>query len=278
MPNHDYLFMTFNVSLLISSYNWKDALQLALKCALNQTVLPKEILIADDGSREDTHSKIKEIQKVSPIPIIHVWQEDKGFRVSKIRNKAIACATGDYIIQIDGDILINRHFIADHLELAKEGCFVCGSRVLLSPKTTDSLIRGDKEPFNLFVLSLNGMRLRFLRHLLADRYDRDYMHSRGCNMAFWRKNVIAINGYDESFEAWGYEDSELAYRLIASGVQKRFLKMGGVAFHMHHSKVSRDGEVERMKALQQSVASGRKWTVDGLDKYLQSPEINILLD
>lgn len=264
--------MISGVSLLISTYNWKEALQLVLKCVLNQTILPKEILIADDGSRDDTRLMIEEIQKESSIPIIHVWQEDQGFRVSRVRNKAIARATSDYIIQIDGDILMDRHFIADHLELAKEGCFVCGSRVLLSPETTDLLVKGQKEPLSLSAFTLNGMRVRFLRHLLADYYDRNYMHSRGCNMAFWRKDMVAVNGYDETFEAWGYEDSELAYRLIASGVRKRFLKMGGVAFHMFHSKVSRDGEAERMEALRQSVASKRNWADDGLDKYLSPSE------
>lgn len=260
------------ISLLISTYNWKEALRLVLKCVLSQTILPSEVLIADDGSSEDTRLMIEEIQKNFPIPIIHVWQEDKGFRVSRIRNKAIARATGNYIIQIDGDILMNHYFISDHLELAEEGYFVCGSRVLLSLQETDCLIKGQKGPMSLSSITPNGLRVRFLRHLLANYYDRNYLHSRGCNMAFWRKDFIAVNGYDETFKGWGYEDSELAFRLITSGVKKKFLKMGGVAFHMHHRKVSREGEVERMKALQRSVASGSCWATDGLEKIYSKKE------
>ena len=117
-----------NISLLISTYNWKEALRQSLLSIFNQTVLPHEILIADDGSTDDTRLLIEEMREMSPVPIVHLWQEDDGFRVASIRNKAIARATGDYIVQIDGDIFVNRHFIQDHIEMAEEGYFVCGSR------------------------------------------------------------------------------------------------------------------------------------------------------
>ena len=109
------------VSLLISTYNWKEALSLCLYSAFAQTVKPAEILIADDGSREDTRQLIDEMRAKTDIPIVHVWHEDKGFRLSAIRNRSIEKAKGDYIIQIDGDIILDRHFIADHLELAEKG-------------------------------------------------------------------------------------------------------------------------------------------------------------
>ena len=191
--------MTTKVSLLIATYNWKEALKLSLLSVFDQTTLPQEILIADDGSKDDTRQMIEEMRKISPIPIIHVWQEDKGFRVGAIRNKAIARASGDYIIQIDGDIFINRNFIKDHLELAEEGYFVGGSRVLLSPKESSKLLNGHR---NLAKVSsrmvLNGMRSKVLRRYLSKKYAKNNIkHVRGCNIAYWRKDLIAINGYDE---------------------------------------------------------------------------------
>ena len=119
------------VSLMISTYNWKEALSLCLYSVFAQTVKPCEILIADDGSRDDTKQLIDKMRTKTDIPIVHVWHEDKGFRLSAIRNRSIERAKGDYIIQIDGDILLDKHFIADHLELAEKGYFVCGSRVHL---------------------------------------------------------------------------------------------------------------------------------------------------
>lgn len=93
------------VSLMISTYNWKEALSLCLYSAFAQTVKPCEILIADDGSRDDTKQLIEKMRTKTDIPIVHVWHEDKGFRLSAIRNRSIERAKGDYIIQIDGDIL-----------------------------------------------------------------------------------------------------------------------------------------------------------------------------
>ena len=99
------------VSLMISTYNWKEALSLCLYSAFAQTVKPCEILIADDGSRDDTKQLIDKMRAKTDIPIVHVWHEDKGFRLSAIRNRSIERAKGDYIIQIDGDILLDLSLI-----------------------------------------------------------------------------------------------------------------------------------------------------------------------
>ena len=160
-----------NISLLISTYNWKEALRQSLLSIFNQTVLPHEILIADDGSTDDTRLLIDEMREISPVPIIHLWQEDDGFRVASIRNKAIARATGDYIVQIDGDIFVNKHFIQDHIEMAEEGYFVCGSRVLLSPLQTVQLLTGNRNQTKVSPkMVMNAIRFKPLRHFLAKRY------------------------------------------------------------------------------------------------------------
>ncbi len=105
-------------SLLISTYNWPQALELILKSALNQTEMPDEILIADDGSTEETKELIENFKTKSTVPINHIWHEDKGFRKAIILNRAIAAAIGEYIIQIDGDCIMHRNFVKDHKEMA----------------------------------------------------------------------------------------------------------------------------------------------------------------
>lgn len=119
-------------TLLITTYNWPKALELVLYSVLHQHVMPDEVVIADDGSTEETKKLIDRYAVKMPVPVIWVWQEDKGFRRTSILNKAIAKATGDYIIQVDGDVVLSSHFVEDHIEMAQKGCFVCGSRVLLS--------------------------------------------------------------------------------------------------------------------------------------------------
>ena len=111
------------VTLLISTYNWREALSLCLKAVSMQTRMPDEIVIADDGSRDDTREVIDRFRQSCRVPVIHCWQEDKGFRKTRILNYAIAQSAGGYIIQIDGDIVIDRHFIADHLSQMRPHTF-----------------------------------------------------------------------------------------------------------------------------------------------------------
>lgn len=128
------------VSLIISTYNSPKALDLCLMSVLQQSVLPDEVLIADDGSNEETRKIVEEFKKQSTVPVIHVWHEDNGFRLTVIRNKAIAKASMDYIIQIDGDIILNHHFIKDHKRFARKNSFVSGSRLNIQSELSKKLI------------------------------------------------------------------------------------------------------------------------------------------
>ena len=107
-----------SVAIIISTYNWPQALNQTLRSVANQTLLPNEVLIADDGSDERTANLIQQFKEQHPtLNIIHVWHEDNGFRLAAIRNKAIRIAQSDYIIQIDGDIILDHNFIAYHLSI-----------------------------------------------------------------------------------------------------------------------------------------------------------------
>ena len=93
-------------TLLITTYNRPDALELCLMSILRQTHLPDEVLIADDGSTADTKELIDTYRTKFPIPVIHIWHEDKGFRRTVILNRAFLVAKGNYIIQVDGDLIL----------------------------------------------------------------------------------------------------------------------------------------------------------------------------
>lgn len=261
------------VTLLISTYNWKDALRLCLLSAFSQTVLPDEIVIGDDGSDEATRKLIDELRPLSKVPIKHIWHEDKGFRKTTILNKAIAQANGDYIIQVDGDVIMERHFIQDHLEMAQEGCFVCGSRTKLGSVITSRLIEEASLKFYLSEVKLsfilNSLRSKKLRSFFASRYAKKIDHMRGCNLAFWRKDFILINGYNEDLTDWGHEDGELVYRMHFAGVVKKALKMGGVVYHLWHKESSRHNEASHLSELAEVKKYKKNWCENGVDKYLK---------
>ena len=261
------------VTLLISTYNWDDALRLCLLSASKQTVAPDEIVIADDGSREETRILIDRFRTIVKVPIVHVWQEDKGFRKTSILNKAIAQAKGDYIIQVDGDVIMERHFIQDHLEMMERGNFVCGSRTKLGHVVTSRLIKEVNLRPNVSDLKvsfiLNGFRSKILRSFLSKRYARVIDHMRGCNLAFWRADFIAINGYNEDLLEWGHEDGELVYRLHFSGIAKKALKMGGIVYHLWHKEASKKNENTHLQILDSVKKNHLKWCKNGVNKYIK---------
>ena len=267
--------MNSQSSLLISTYNRPDALELCLKSVLQQTILPAEVLIADDGSGEETRKLIDAYRQRFPVPLIHVWHPDEGFQLAKIRNRGIARATQPYIIQIDGDLVLHPRFVQDHLQLAERGYFISGSRVLLSEDTTTALLahrsidiekhnKGSKNHFN-------KLRNGFLRKFLSTRYKvggPNKYYVKGCNMAFWKEDLLKVNGYNEKLTGWGKEDSELAIRLINAGVKKKFLKMGGITYHLYHPEASRENEEANTLFMNEAIASRSTWAAQGLSQYV----------
>lgn len=260
-------------SLLISSYNWPEALSLCLESVLNQSVLPGEIVIADDGSRDETAQVVRNYQGIFNIPLIHVWHEDKGFRLAEIRNKAIMATSGEYIIQIDGDLILHSDFVKDHKQLATPGYFVSGSRLLLSERFSERLLQTQKIP-GFFKMMFNGknrinaVRIPFVTGLIAGSYKKKQpYYVKGCNMAFWRNDLFSVNGYNEKIAGWGKEDSEIAVRLINNGVKRHFIKFSGICYHLHHKEASRSNEAENNIYLDKAIFEKQTKSPQGLDSH-----------
>lgn len=221
------------VSVFLTTYNWSEALSLAVKSLWEQTILPNEIIIADDGSGQETKDKIELLKKESPIPIVHVWQEDKGYRINHIRNLAIKHASHPYIIQLDGDIISERNFIKDHLQFAKEKRFVVGRRFNLSEAQTIQLMSNDSDRK---VPKLFRNKPIAILHQVFFCKKTSIKGVRGCNIAYWKKDAYAINGYDEDMESKGPNDKEFATRLINLGLEAYDLKFYACCHHLYHGE------------------------------------------
>lgn len=262
-----------SVSVIIPTYNWPEALNLCLQSVLTQSILPDEIIIADDGSKQDTCDLINNIKQKSAVPIIHVWQEDDGFRLAQIRNKAIARSSKDYIIQIDGDVILHKDFIKDHIRFARKGSFVSGSRVIIEKELAERLL--SSQTFNISIYTkgthskLNGIHLPCLSSLQEKYRQNDILYVRGCNMAFWRNDLIQVNGYNEEMTGWGREDNELASRLINLGIEKRIIKFAGIMFHIYHPMRPRTSVNKNDEILQQTITSKATWCTKGIAQYTE---------
>lgn len=231
------------VSLIVLTYNWPAALERVLASVAAQSRLPDEVIVADDGSGEETRKRVAYAALGFPVPLCHVWQEDRGFRAARARNRGIAASRGDYVILIDGDMLLHPDFVLDHQRLARRGCFLQGGRFKTTAAETARLLDGGqpvfapwaRADFHVFdgIRRLYAFRAPWLARWKSWRRNGGRVMS--CNMSCWREDLVRVNGFDERMEGYGAEDRELAARLGNAGVRRRQLKWAALAAHLEHS-------------------------------------------
>lgn len=244
--SHDHdvaVAMRPRVSLIVITYNWPAALKRVLESIAAQTRLPDEVIVADDGSGAETRELIALMAQDFPVPLRHAWQEDRGFRAARCRNMGIAMTQGDYVILIDGDMILHRDFVADHLMLASPGCFLQGGRFKSTAQETARLLAGGRPVFAPWAKAdfhvFDGIRRLYAFHSLRlarwKARQRNGGRVMSCNMSFWRDDLLRVNGFDERMEGYGAEDRELAARLGNTGVRRTQLKWAALAAHLEHA-------------------------------------------
>ena len=255
--------MSKPISLIISFYNKIELLKLILAALELQTYRDFEVVIADDGSKNEVVTEIESIASNYFFPIKHIWHEDNGWQKEIILNKAIVATEGEYIIFIDGDCIPNKHFVKEHAESKTENRMICGRRVLLtenvSKKLTAEKIRNGYLDFKIgvplfyetlfcgketFLENMIRIHNKTLRKLFLKDKKRYLL---GCNFSVWKSDLIKANGFDERFNYPGTgEDTDLEARLGRMGVITISKKHIITIFHYYH--VHFDTDMNRIKS------------------------------
>lgn len=265
------------VSIIVTTYNRPRALAEVLGGLARQTHLADEVIVADDGSGEETANLIASLADRLPYPLMHVWHADKGFRAAKIRNAAINRSTGAYAVFLDGDCIPNRHFVEDHLRLAKTGCFFQGKRILVARSLSSAFgwvqVNDSWSLLKRFLAGGLGnahhlIRLPWLPALVSPGLSG----TRSCNLGVFRSDLAAVNGFNEAFEGWGREDSELVARLVKMGLKRRTHAFMAICFHLWHPPNSRQRLAENDNRLKKAIISDEYFTSRGLVKRSGDPE------
>ncbi len=257
------------VTLLLSTYNWKEALELVLLSTFRQTVSPFEIIIADDGSAEDTRKQIDLMRSMTTIPIHHIWHEDEGHRKTVILNKALTQAKGDYISQVDGDVILHRNFIEDQQHFAAQGVFLRGYRTMMDEAISRKALDRKILNFSPFIKGplrfSNAIWSPFLTRLTfgdAPEWRRVF----GSNLSYWREDALTVNGYNEDILGWGPEDTEFVARLIFNGINRRKLKFAAKQHHLYHPAISRASYDGNMDILNHTLENKLRTCANGIEK------------
>ena len=262
-----------DTSLIITTYNNPAFLELVLKAVLEQHTMPSEIIIADDGSGEETRTLINRYRTQCPVPLLHSWIPDEGFRVAKSRNVAVSCAHGDYLIFIDGDMVVTPHFIEDHIAMRAPHTFVTGSRARLNKAATEHRTKTRDHRIGMFSPGLGRrlvmLRLPWLHPWIKGR--QGLSHARSCHLALWREDYMAVNGFEEKFVGWGSEDSEFVQRLLNNGLTRKNAKLMAPAVHLYHPEKSKEQVRRNEEFLRQTISRHKLKAELGMNQY-QSTE------
>lgn len=244
----------FSTTLIISFYNKIEYLRMILAALERQSFSDFEVVIADDGSREDVVAEIKDIMANSTLSISHAWHEDLGFRKTKILNEAVRMSRSPYLIFIDGDCIPHRRFVEEHYNNREERVLLAGRRVYLSEKLSRQLDAGKIRNGYLdgafqWALLFDGMfgqsshvikglyvKSPFMRRVL----NRKMKGVLGSNFSVHKEDLEGINGFDERYEGAAVgEDTDIEVRLTWNNVRIRMVKNMAIQYHIYHKKLPR---------------------------------------
>jgi GT2 family glycosyltransferase len=265
------------VSVVIAFYNNYPLLELILRSLAAQFDGSFDVIIADDGSRQDVVDQIRENQHRYPFIISHIWQSDIGFRKNRILNRAIMASASDYLIFIDGDCIPQLHFVEDHREHAKRRTCLCGRRVDILIEDSGTLDLTHPETifrnnfWSFLILAVRGKArnvekgFRFRNNILEGIANRKRRGLLGCNFSLFREDFLAINGFDERYEGPGAgEDSDIEFRLNRQGVTMQSLVLQANMVHLDGGSLPRSPA--NLELFAQVIRDGNYWTPYGIKK------------
>lgn len=271
-----------NISVIISTYNSPEWLKKVLWGYNTQTYRNFEMVIADDGSKQETLDLIENMRKEVFYPIIHVWHEDNGFQKSQILNKSILACTTDYILMSDGDCIPRPDFIEQHIKFREEGYFLSGGYHKLPMDLSQIITKEDiysGRCFDTQWLKRYGMRTSFKNN----KVDATGILSNilnfitpttpswnGHNASGWKEDIIAVNGFDERMQ-YGGQDRELGERLVNYGVKPKQIRYSTVCLHLDHPRGYATPEsINKNRNIRKTTKTEkRKWTDFGIVKEKQ---------
>lgn len=258
-----------SIGVVITTYNSPIWLEKVLTGYENQSISNFRVIIADDGSNDETRQAIKNFKARNTLTIDHVWHDDRGFRKCQILNKAIAETSCDYLIFTDGDCIPAPDLIATHRALAAPRTFLSGGYIKLTMPISEAITEqniSSGQIFNPTWLVEHGQpKTHKLWKLSKSPTFRKLMNKitpaaaswNGMNSSTWTKDLIAVNGFNEDMQ-YGGLDRELGERLWNYGHKSRQIRYSTVCLHLDHARGYAKPEIwAKNKAIRKAVKANK---------------------
>ena len=141
-------------------------------------------------------------------------------------------------------------FVAGYRQAARPGELLFGRRVLVNRSLT-ATVEAAQLPIETWTLprllrcrlrgQINSVVKCFVdAGRLVRRKHRAWRRLRSCNFGVWRSDFEAVNGFDEAYQGWGYEDSDLTIRLLNHGLHLLPAPAASTVFHLWHHELPRE--------------------------------------
>jgi glycosyltransferase involved in cell wall biosynthesis len=271
-------------SVIFTTYNHPRWLEKTLWGFSAQTYRDFEIIVADDGSGQETRDVIESLKPQIDIPIQHLWQEDDGFQKCRILNKAIVASRGEYLIFTDGDCIPHPDFVKNHVELARENTLLSGGYFKLPLEVSSAITKQD-------ILQGNATRPGWLlKHGVSftPKIAKLFSHLRigaildaltitratwnGHSSSTWKQHILATNGFDERMQ-YGGQDREFGERLVNMGIKTRQVRYRCSCVHLDHGRgYARPESIDKNRRIRQHTRANKITRTDhGIDSSQQQP-------
>lgn len=256
-----------SLSIIVTTYQWPEALHAVLRGLAEQSDPDFDIVVADDGSGPPTAACIARWKERFGDRLTHVRQEDEGPRMARVRNLGALASSGEFLVFLDGDCIPRWHFVAALRRAALPRWFLAGKRVQLSPSFSARVLerRTALGRWSTVALLLRPWRLdRWLDLTPRDRRRPwrpnlpDFApegNAYGFLLGAWRRDLVAVNGFDMRYVGFGEQDVDLAVRLRRLGLRCGFAGPRSTLLHLWHP-VRRARGRATWWLLQETLASG----------------------
>lgn len=267
------------MGVVVTTYNSPKWLEKVLWGYEHQTDPDFELILADDGSGQETADLIARFQARGRLNIRHVWHDDDGFRKTVILNKAIMETPCDYLAFTDGDCIPRADYILMHKAFARPGHFVSGGLYRLTLPVSEAVSEamvanqtvfsfdclkelGQPSDHKKMKLTSGPVLARWLNRLTPTGATWN-----GGNSSGWKADMLAVNGFDERMQ-YGGLDREMGERMMNLGIKGIQARYSVIMLHLDHKRGYENPETwAKNNAIRKAVKNTRStWTPYGIEK------------